>query len=275
MERRYKPQEIEPKWQARWQEADISFAGRRPGQAEVLLPRLLPLPVRRGLSVGHCRNYVPTDVVSRYKRMRGYNVLHPMGWDAFGLPAENGAIKRGIHPRDDDRAEHRPIRPPAAELIGTLLRLVARGQHQRTPTTTSGRSGSSCSCTSAAWPTGDRRRSTGARSCQRCWPTSRWQPGAASAATRRSTKTRPGAVVLPHHRLRRATCSTISTTLDWPEQIKTHAAQLDRAQRGRRGRLRRLPGRRRDRSASSPRGPTRSTASPSWCSRRSTRWSTS
>ena len=68
------------------------------GAAEVLRLRFFPYPSGAGLSVGHARNFVPTDVVARMKFMQGYNVLHPMGFDAFGLPAENEAIKRQSHP---------------------------------------------------------------------------------------------------------------------------------------------------------------------------------
>ena len=99
MDRRYDPHAIEEKWQRLWKERD---AYRTPDESDK--PKFygldfFPYPSGDGLSVGHCRNYVPTDAVSRFKRMHGFNVLHPMGWDAFGLPAENYAIKMGVHPR--------------------------------------------------------------------------------------------------------------------------------------------------------------------------------
>jgi leucyl-tRNA synthetase len=99
----YTPHTIEAKWQERW--ADTALYRTEEGDERPTFYCLdfFPYPSGIGLSVGHCRNYVPSDVISRYHRMKGYYVLHPMGWDAFGLPAENEAIKKGIHPRDSTR----------------------------------------------------------------------------------------------------------------------------------------------------------------------------
>ncbi len=95
----YDPQTIEAHWRKHWAETGIDRAPEPTnGQKTFYCLEFFPYPSGAGLSVGHGRNYVPTDVISRYHRMRGDAVLHPMGWDAFGLPAENEAIQRGIHP---------------------------------------------------------------------------------------------------------------------------------------------------------------------------------
>lgn len=98
-DRKYDFNEIERKWQARWKEADLFRTEDSTDKPKFYGLDFFPYPSGAGLSVGHCRNYIPTDVACRYKRMNGFNVLHPMGWDAFGLPAENEAIKQKSHPK--------------------------------------------------------------------------------------------------------------------------------------------------------------------------------
>lgn len=94
----YQPSVIEPFWRARWQAEALDRTPDGRVRPKFYCLDFFPYPSGAGLSVGHCRNYVPTDVVARYRRMRGDAVLHPMGWDAFGLPAENEAIRTGQHP---------------------------------------------------------------------------------------------------------------------------------------------------------------------------------
>ena len=99
----YNPHAIETKWQTRWAATALYRTPEDGTRPTFYCLDFFPYPSGAGLSVGHCRNYVPTDLISRYQRMKGYAVLHPMGWDAFGLPAENEAISKGTHPRDSTR----------------------------------------------------------------------------------------------------------------------------------------------------------------------------
>ena len=90
---------IDKKWQEYWDRNKTFKATYDPNMPKYYCLDMFPYPSGQGLHVGHPEGYTATDIISRYKRMKGFSVLHPMGWDAFGLPAEQYAIKTGTHPR--------------------------------------------------------------------------------------------------------------------------------------------------------------------------------
>src|SRR5579862_7245078 len=96
---RYNPKEIEPKWQKIWEESGTYTADLQSNKPKYIAMSMFNYPSGAGIHIGHAMNYTISDVKARFKRQQGYESYHPMGWDAFGLPAENYAIKTGISPQ--------------------------------------------------------------------------------------------------------------------------------------------------------------------------------
>jgi len=107
---------VEAHWRDYWDKVGLSHCDLADERTKFYCLVMFPYP-SGALHVGHGRNYMLGDVVARYKMMQGYNVLHPMGWDAFGLPAENAAIKRGLHPRDSV-ARNIPVMKDQMQALG-------------------------------------------------------------------------------------------------------------------------------------------------------------
>ena len=173
-EHRYDPRAIEPKWQAIWEREQTWHVANDDGRRRAPSPtcsRCCPYPSGEP-HMGHLKNYAVGDAVAHFHRRTGRRVLHPMGYDAFGLPAENHAIRTGEHPRDSTAASIAQFQQQLREW-GISIDWSREFAHVTSRATTAGRSGSSCACSSAGSPTARRRRSTGARTTRPCSPTSR------------------------------------------------------------------------------------------------------
>ena len=115
----YNHKEIEKKWQRYWDEHKTFKTTEDKDKKNYYALDMFPYPSGQGLHVGHPEGYTATDIISRMKRMQGYNVLHPMGWDAFGLPAEQYALNTGNSPRE------------FTKIIRSFIRLGSRSKHDR------------------------------------------------------------------------------------------------------------------------------------------------
>lgn len=172
--------QIEKKWQDIWDAKNVFAATNDYTKPKYYALVEFPYPSGKGLHVGHPRSYTALDIVARKRRMEGYNVLYPMGWDAFGLPTENFAIKNHIHPEIVTQQNINRFKSQL-KAWGFLLTGTGRSTPQ-TPIIINGLSGSSCSCLRRGWPIKKKCPSTGVLPANACWPMKKWLAACASAA---------------------------------------------------------------------------------------------
>src|SRR5699024_3047654 len=132
----YNHKAIEKKWRAHWEEHPVNVQEDERGKHEkYYCLDMFPYPSGNGLHVGHWRGYVISDVWSRYKLLQGYYIIHPMGWDAFGLPAENYAIKMGVHPAKSTAERSEEHTSELQSRFDLVCRLLLEKKKQKMNTT--------------------------------------------------------------------------------------------------------------------------------------------
>ena len=170
---------VEAKWQKVWEDEDTFHAGIDHSKPKFYALVEFPYPSAAGLHVGHPRSYTALDIVARKKRQCGYNVLYPMGWDAFGLPTENYALKNHINPEIVTAKNVARFKSQLKALACPSIGIVR--STPLTLSTTSGPSGSSSSSSKRAWLIRKRPPSTTAPAARSCWPTRKSSTAFASA----------------------------------------------------------------------------------------------